>query len=117
MMSVYLSLDAGFCVRRRHHGEADFRPSLNVDICMMVVMKTEEREEADRRVLFEKADPRFKYLSVKMPEGSRMWLTEAIWEWHGHDAIFHAVLGVATAHNLYSLFHPMIRPAVDRSSD
>lgn len=47
---------------------------------MMVAMNAREREEADWKALFEKADPRYKYLGAKRPEGSRMWLIEAVWE-------------------------------------
>jgi hypothetical protein len=46
---------------------------------MMVAMNAKEREEGDWEALFEKADPRFKYLGAKRPEGSRMWLIEAEW--------------------------------------
>lgn len=52
----------------------------NIDICMMVAMNAKEREEADWQALFEKADPRYKYLGVTKPKNSRMWLIEAIWE-------------------------------------
>jgi hypothetical protein len=47
---------------------------------MMVAMNAKEREQADWQALFEKADPRFKYLGAKKPEGSRMWIIEAMWE-------------------------------------
>jgi hypothetical protein len=47
---------------------------------MMVAMNAKEREEGDWETLFEKADPRFKYLGAKRPEGSRMWLIEAEWD-------------------------------------
>jgi hypothetical protein len=47
---------------------------------MMVAMNAKEREESDWQELFEKADPRFKYLGAKCPEGSRLWLIEAEWE-------------------------------------
>jgi len=52
----------------------------NVDICMMVAMNAKEREEGDWEALFEKADPRFKYLGAKRPTGSRMMIIEAEWE-------------------------------------
>jgi hypothetical protein len=47
---------------------------------MMVAANAKEREEGDWRALFEKADPRFKYLGVKRPAGSRMALVEAAWK-------------------------------------
>jgi hypothetical protein len=47
---------------------------------MMVAMNAKEREEGDWEALFEKADPRFKYVGAKRPDGSRMWLIEAEWE-------------------------------------
>lgn len=47
---------------------------------MMVAMNAKERAEADWQALFKKADHRYKYLGAKKPEGSRMWLIEAVWE-------------------------------------
>jgi hypothetical protein len=47
---------------------------------MMIAMNAKEREDADWRALFEKADPRYKYLGAKLPEGSRMGLIEAVWK-------------------------------------
>jgi hypothetical protein len=47
---------------------------------MMVAMNAKEREESDWQALFEKADSRYKYLGAKRLEGSRMWLTEAMWQ-------------------------------------
>ncbi|KAL2071765.1 hypothetical protein VTL71DRAFT_13000 [Oculimacula yallundae] len=55
------------------------KASRNLDICMMVAMNAKEREEGDWEALFQKADPRFKYLGAKQPEGSRMSLIEAEW--------------------------------------
>ena len=51
----------------------------NIDICMMVAMNAKEREEGDWETLFEQADPRFKYLGAKRPEGSRMSIIVAEW--------------------------------------
>ncbi len=45
----------------------------------MVTMNAKEREEADWEALFQRADPRFKYLGAKTPEGSRMSLIEVEW--------------------------------------
>jgi len=55
----------------------------NLDICMMVAMNAKECEEGDWEALFKKADPKFKYLGARRPEGSRMSLIEAKWtgEW------------------------------------
>ncbi|PVH73053.1 S-adenosyl-L-methionine-dependent methyltransferase [Cadophora sp. DSE1049] len=55
------------------------KASRNLDICMMVAMNAKEREEGDWEALFQKADPRFKYLGAKRPDGSRMSLIEAEW--------------------------------------
>jgi hypothetical protein len=52
----------------------------NIDVCMMVAMNAKEREEGDWEALFQKADPRYKYLGAKRPEGSRMCIIEAEWE-------------------------------------
>jgi len=59
------------------------KSSRNLDICMMVAMNAKECEEGDWEALFKKADPKFKYLGARRPEGSRMSLIEAKWtgEW------------------------------------
>jgi len=47
---------------------------------MLLIMNAKEREEDDWKGLFEKADPRFKYLGARQPQGSQMWIIEAIWD-------------------------------------
>jgi hypothetical protein len=47
---------------------------------MMVAMNAKEREEGDWEALFQKADPRYKYLGARRPEGSRMCIIVAEWE-------------------------------------
>jgi hypothetical protein len=39
-----------------------------------------ESEEADWKALFEKTDPKFKYLGAKRPTGFRMMLIEVEWQ-------------------------------------
>jgi len=46
---------------------------------MMVAVNAKGREQADWQGLFEKADRRYKYLDAKRPEGSRLWIIEAVW--------------------------------------
>jgi hypothetical protein len=46
---------------------------------MLACMAGREREEKDWKTLFEKADPRFKFLGASLPSGSRLWLIEAEW--------------------------------------
>jgi len=52
----------------------------NLDILMMVAANAKEREQSDWQGLFEKADRRYKYIGAKRPEGSRLWIIEAVWE-------------------------------------
>lgn len=58
----------------------------NVDIIMMAAMNARTREQRDWAILFETADPRFKFLGTKKPENSRMWIIEAEWEGDGPAA-------------------------------
>jgi hypothetical protein len=51
-----------------------------VDLAMLLTMNAKEREEDDWRSLFERADPRFRYLGARKPERSQMWIIEAVWE-------------------------------------
>jgi hypothetical protein len=46
---------------------------------MLACMSGRERSASDWKVLFEKADPRFKFLGGTLPPNSRLWLIEAEW--------------------------------------
>lgn len=46
----------------------------------MCLTNSKEREQEDWRSLFEEADPRFKWLGAKLPEGSRLWIIDSVWE-------------------------------------
>lgn len=61
--------------------------SRNVDVAMLLTMNAKEREQADWQALFEKADARFKYLGARRPEGSHMWIIEAVWEGDNADTL------------------------------
>jgi hypothetical protein len=51
-----------------------------LDIIMKSFTNAKEREGADWVALFEKADPRFKFNSLKMPAGSKCAIIEAEWQ-------------------------------------
>jgi hypothetical protein len=55
----------------------------NIDITMMAAMNAREREQGDWAILFETADPKFKFLGARKPDDSRMWIIEAVWEGDG----------------------------------
>ncbi|KAL2349851.1 O-methyltransferase [Cryomyces antarcticus] len=50
-----------------------------MDVTMLELLNARERDVHDWDDLFRQADPRFKFLGVKRPEGSRMYTIEALW--------------------------------------
>jgi hypothetical protein len=51
-----------------------------MDLAMLQVQNSRERERGDWETLFREADPRFKFLGVEQPRGSKLALIEARWE-------------------------------------
>jgi hypothetical protein len=51
-----------------------------MDVTMLSLLNAKERDLEDFKHLFALADPRFKFLGVKTPKGSRMSIMEAVWE-------------------------------------
>lgn len=47
---------------------------------MMTIANSKEREMDEWAALFKEADPRFKFKGGSKPEGSLLWIVEAIWE-------------------------------------
>lgn len=47
---------------------------------MLVTVNAREREAGDWEALFTAADPRYKFLGVKLPAKARLWLIEAEWD-------------------------------------
>ena len=47
---------------------------------MLSLFNAQERDLDDWAKLFEMADPRFKFLGGKQPEGAVMWILEAVWD-------------------------------------
>jgi O-methyltransferase domain len=52
----------------------------SLDLCMMAMFNSKERTVEEWKALFQEADPRFRFLSAKRPEGSLLWIIEAVWE-------------------------------------
>ncbi|MCJ1319528.1 hypothetical protein MMC15_004864 [Xylographa vitiligo] len=52
----------------------------SLDLCMLSLFNAQERDLDDWAKLFEMADPRFKFLGGKQPEGAVMWILEAVWD-------------------------------------
>ncbi|TAQ85329.1 hypothetical protein B7494_g6337 [Chlorociboria aeruginascens] len=50
-----------------------------MDIMSLCLTNSKEREEEEWKLLFEQADSRFKWLGAKLPEGSRLWIIDAVW--------------------------------------
>ncbi|KAL9118984.1 MAG: hypothetical protein Q9187_004464 [Circinaria calcarea] len=51
-----------------------------MDLTMLELQNSREREMDDWKALFEMADGRFKFLGGNQPNGSRLWILEAVWE-------------------------------------
>lgn len=51
-----------------------------MDMTMLQLLNARERADDDYADLFHRTDPRFKFLGVKRPEGSRTCTIEAIWQ-------------------------------------
>lgn len=52
----------------------------SMDLTMMELQNSLERDLDAWAKLFEDADPRFKFQGGKKPEGSHLWILEAMWE-------------------------------------
>ncbi|KIW08680.1 uncharacterized protein PV09_00631 [Verruconis gallopava] len=58
----------------------DEKITRSMDLTMLSLLNAKERDVPDWIHLFAQADPRFKFLGAKTPEGSRMSIMEAVWE-------------------------------------
>ena len=50
-----------------------------MDLTMKEIQNSQERELDEWKSLFERADPRFTFKGAMQPEGSALWLLEAVW--------------------------------------
>ena len=51
-----------------------------MDLSMLQIQNSRERETQDWEDLFKDADPRFKFLGIQQPQGSKLAIIQAIWE-------------------------------------
>lgn len=51
-----------------------------MDLLMLMVVNSNERDLDMWRELFNKADPNFAFLGASQPEGCRMWTIETVWD-------------------------------------
>jgi hypothetical protein len=51
-----------------------------MDMIMLSLCNSRERDEADWRQVFQEADPRFKVLRVFTPKGSALGIVDVAWE-------------------------------------
>ena len=51
-----------------------------MDLSMLTILNSRERERQDWQGLFERADPRFRFLGVTQPLGSKLAIIEASWQ-------------------------------------
>lgn len=68
------------------HGEMsrwEERTLRDLDMTMLTLLNAREREVAEFKMLFEKADKRFKWMGATLPPRSKMWEIEAVWEPEG----------------------------------
>jgi hypothetical protein len=52
----------------------------SLDLCMIAMFNSKERTVEEWAALFQKADPRFKFLGAKKPDESLLWIIEVVWE-------------------------------------
>ncbi|KAF2742529.1 O-methyltransferase [Sporormia fimetaria CBS 119925] len=52
----------------------------SLDLCMMAMFNSKERTVEEWAGLFTEADPRYKFVSAKKPEGSLLWIIETVWQ-------------------------------------
>ena len=49
-------------------------------MAMLMLLNSQERDAGQWLELFRRADPRFKYLGAKQPEGAQLAIIEVVWE-------------------------------------
>jgi hypothetical protein len=47
---------------------------------MLQLLNAHQREEYEWRELFERADPRFRYIGASREVGAHLWNIEAVWD-------------------------------------
>ena len=52
----------------------------SMDLTMLEMQNSQERELNDWKNLFESVDNRFKWKNAHLPDGSRLWILEVVWE-------------------------------------
>ncbi|KAH8879499.1 S-adenosyl-L-methionine-dependent methyltransferase [Thozetella sp. PMI_491] len=58
----------------------DARRAINLDIGMLQLLNSQQREMHEWAVLFSRADSRFRYLGAHQPPGAIRWIIEAEWQ-------------------------------------
>lgn len=58
----------------------DYKVLASLDLCMLGMFNSKERTVEEWEGLFKEADPRFSFKYAKKPEGSLLWIIEAVWE-------------------------------------
>ncbi|KAI1440411.1 S-adenosyl-L-methionine-dependent methyltransferase [Annulohypoxylon stygium] len=60
--------------------KADARRTMRTDLGMMFLLNAKEREHHEWPELFQRADPRFKYLGARRPPDAMRWIIDAEWQ-------------------------------------
>ncbi|KAI9729538.1 MAG: hypothetical protein M1834_006734 [Cirrosporium novae-zelandiae] len=58
----------------------DEKITRTMDLVMLTLLNAQERTVSEWKSLFERADPRYKFLGASHPDGCRMWIIEARWD-------------------------------------
>lgn len=66
-----------------HSLNSFFLRSRSMDLSMLELQNSRERELDDWAKRFEQADSRFKFLGGSKPEGANLWILEARWDGGG----------------------------------
>ena len=67
-------------VRSSSSLNADEGRNSSMDLTMLEIQNSCERELDEWAALFHKADKRFRFLGGQQPEGSNLWILTALWE-------------------------------------
>ncbi|KAF2443247.1 S-adenosyl-L-methionine-dependent methyltransferase [Karstenula rhodostoma CBS 690.94] len=58
----------------------DYKVLTSLDLCMLAMFNSKERTVEEWEGLFKEADPRFAFQYARKPEGSLLWIIEAVWQ-------------------------------------
>jgi len=58
----------------------DYKILTSLDVCMLAMFNSKERSVGEWEGLFKEAHPGFRFQYARRPEGSLLWIIEAVWQ-------------------------------------